>query len=193
MRKKASSCKVLGGGGGGETPLGHLGPAVIRGRLSFVSPFVCSSASRSSCSVVLRIFCCLFFVIYVLSLSGLRFVVSLSVFVLALSLSLSLSSLLFSSLLLSCPVLSCLVVSFSYLVLSGLCVVLGVVWGHFWSSWGSFGVIFGRLGGRFGLLGWSWDALWRSWRLLKRSWDELTPQGGGRFRAAVLGRFLTPS
>ena len=67
----------------------------------------------------------LFFVIYVLSLSGLRFVVSLSVFVLGLSVSLSLSlsslcllfsaprllshlssSLILSYLILSCPVLS---------------------------------------------------------------------------------------
>ena len=172
--------------------LSNLAPAVNR-QLRLVSPFVYSSASCSSCSVVLRILCCLFFVIYVLSLSGLRFVVSLSVFVLASSLSLSLSSvcLLFSSLIFSCPVLSCLVLScsflvlvLSYLVLSGLCVVLGVVWGHFWSSWASFKVIFGRLGGRFGLLRWSWDALGRSSRLLKRSWGELMPhRGEARFTA----------
>ena len=85
-----------------------MGPAVIRGRLKLVSPFVCASASCSSAPVVLWMFCRLFFVIYVLSLSGLRFVVSLSVFVLALSLSLSLS---LSSLRLSCLVLPCLVLS----------------------------------------------------------------------------------
>ena len=69
--------------------------------------------------------------------------------------------------------------SLAYLVLSGLCVVLKVVWGHFWSSWGSFRVIFGRLGGRFGLLGWSWGALGRSWRLLARSWWRSTPPVAG--------------
>ena len=155
----------LGGGGGARLALGHLGPAVIRGRLRLVSPFVSSSASCSSCSVVLRIFCCLFFAIYVLSLSGLRFVVSLSVLVLALSLSLSLcslcllfvlSSLLFSSLLLSCLLvfLSCLVWSLCRLggLLRSCLVVLGL-----------FGRLFGSLGGRFGLLGVFFGGLGGSW------------------------------
>ena len=167
--------------------LGHLGPGVIRGRLRLVSPFVCSSASCSSASVVLWMFCRPLSVIYVLSLSGLRFVVPLSVFVFASSLSLSLSSLclLFFSLL----VLTCLVQSFLVLVLSclglrlclglglvlsclvcSLCplegrlgsffVVLRVFQGNFWSSWGSFWALGMVLG--------------RSWGILVRSWGQLT-------------------
>ena len=143
----------------------HLQPAVNR-QLSFVSPFVCSSASCSSCSDALRIFCCLFCVIYVLSLSGLRFVVSLYVLVLPLSsysssrrllvvfssllvvfssllVVFSSSSLLFSSLLFSSLFFSSLL--FSSFVLSSPCPCLLLQ-----SSWRSCGVIFGRLEGVLG-------------------------------------------
>ena len=79
--------------------------------------------------------------------------------------------------------MSCLVLSLSYLVLSALCVVLGVVWGHFWSSWGSFwalGVVLGR-----------------SWRVLEALGAVLAPVDGQGCRGSkippVLDRFLDPS
>ena len=52
MRKKASSWKVFGGGWT-QTPWSHLEPAVIRGRLVFVSPLV----SCFRCLPRLRCFC----------------------------------------------------------------------------------------------------------------------------------------
>lgn len=61
-------------GGWSRLPLGHLGPVVIRERLSFVSPFVCSSASRSSASVVLRVFGCLLSLLFCRLVSSLCFV-----------------------------------------------------------------------------------------------------------------------
>ena len=100
-----------------------LKPAVNR-ELSFVSPFVCSMASCSSASAVLRNFL-LPLLCHLCLVSVWPSLCRVFVSVLALSLSLSLSSLLFSSLALPCLVLSCLVVSclvLSCLVLS--CLVL---------------------------------------------------------------------
>ena len=105
--------------------LGHFGPAVIRGRLSFVSPFVCSSASCSSASVVLRnsllpFLChlCLVFVwpslCYTVLCLCLGFVF-VRVFVF------SFSCLLFSCLVLPCLVLSCFALYCLAVSLSWLC------------------------------------------------------------------------
>ena len=67
MRKKASSWEVKGGGRH-RLPLGHLGPALIRGRLGSISPFA-FKAFMLSLSLS---FLCLVFVL------ALRFVLSLS-------------------------------------------------------------------------------------------------------------------
>ena len=182
--------------------LGHLGPAVIRGRLRLVSPFVYSSASCSSCSVVLRIMRRLFFVIYVLSLSGLRFVVSLSIFVclclgfvFVLVFVFSLSSLRVSCLDLSCSVVPCprlvlvlfclvfcwsLSLSRSCLVFPCSCLILSCLF--FVSSWGSCRVIFGRLGGLLAsflvVLGVVLSLLGVSWGALGGSWRLLERSWG---------------
>ena len=125
---------VLGGlkGEVGAIVVRSLGAGSDKGETEASSPP--SSVRRSllclcsSSLVVLRVLRWPFSVIFALSLSGLRFVVSLSVFVLSLSLSLSLSSLclLLSHLVsLSCLVLTCLVLVLSCLALLPLCVVLG--------------------------------------------------------------------
>ena len=153
--------------------LGHLGPGVIRGRLRLVSPFVYSSASRSSCPDVLQFCRCLLLLMYVLFLSGLCFDVSLSVFVLALSLSLSLSSL---CLLFACLALTCLVLWFLVLVLSlscsvlscaGLCPCLALVLSSLVLVLSCLVCSLCRLGGLVGsslvVLGVFWRHFWSSW------------------------------
>ena len=103
--------------------MGHFGPGVVRRRLSFVSPFVCSSASCSSASVVLRNslmpFLCHLCLVFVWP--SLCYTVLCLCLGFVLSVSLSFLSLLFSCLVLSCLVLSCFALYCLAVSLSWLC------------------------------------------------------------------------
>ena len=57
-------------GGWAPFPLGHLGPVVIRGRLSFVSPFVYSSVFVESLGVAFGRLCLVFVCLCFVALSA---------------------------------------------------------------------------------------------------------------------------